>query len=324
MEKREILWPAQERSIFWQDYDLMGRIPNFNQLEDHFGKIFMVYGPVRASKTASSLITWSPLSYFEPAGFKSWCFIPRILEGLMENAVSRTGLEFEGEVRFVEKAEEILKYAGDRIKRDVIVVPEVMMLDSGIIDVSHELARRGKVVLLDGLDLSFRGEYFPFQDYENGKTMADLIASIPPEQRFPRRSYCTAEINETGDRCRRAAKFTQRKYHDDRVCEWFDELIKIRPYGERTKTGNQDDKKQDKYRVACAEHLEVPYRSLPGFIRGIVGLDQAPMIHDIWKLAKQQFQDEHAVKKTLERMLTERQIVEDERERLHLPRRYVA
>jgi len=323
MQKREILWPAQKRSIFWEDYSLMGRTPHFDQLEEHFGKIFIVYGPVRASKTASSLITWSPLSYFEPAGFSSWCFIPKILEGIMNNAISRTGLEFKGNVRYVATAEEILHHAGDRIKRDVIVVPEVMMLDSGIIDVSHELARRGKVVLLDGLDLSYRGDYFPFQDYKNGKTMADLIASIPPEQRFPRQSYCTAELNPLGDRCRRAAKFTQRKFPDDTPCPWHDELIKIRPYTERTAQGNVNSE-NDKYRAACAEHLAIPHHEIPAFILGIVGLTRKSNTQNVLDIASRLGQDATTVKATLERMLLEHHIEEDSAQQLYLPRRYTS
>ncbi|MBD3319106.1 hypothetical protein GF342_04320 [Candidatus Woesearchaeota archaeon] len=319
----EILWPAQESSIFWKDYDLLGRSLDLEQLEDHLGEVFLVYGPVRASKTGTTLAMMSNLHYFESAGIKSWCFIPQLLEPFMKTAESRTGLTFKGRVKFFDKAEKILSQAGDRVKRDAVLLPEVMLWDSGIIDVAHELARRGKCVIADGLDLNYRGEYFPFQDYKNGKTMEDFIATVPLANRFPRRSFCTAEINEDGDRCRRAARFTQRRYPDDTPSEWYDELVKIRNYEERTEGGNTGEEQEDKYRVACAEHLVVPYRELPDFIRGAVRPEPRINQRQLLELAKTRGLIKVHVKRTLERMLEEHQVVL-QNGKLYLPKRYAA
>ncbi|MFC1775230.1 hypothetical protein ACFLZN_02855, partial [Nanoarchaeota archaeon] len=253
-EERRIIWPAQESPVFWEDYKLLGRMPHFRKLDDFYGRILLVYGPVRSCKSALSLIIDNIQEYFEPAGIKRWCFVPRVMEGLVETASSRVGLKFQGETIFVDCAEDILKYAGDSFRAESILVTEAMFLDSKIIRVAHQLAQQSnKLVILEGLDLNYRGEYFSFRDH-NGLTMEDLIMSVPMENRYPQISYCTAEVRESGlvvpaederfrldDRHRVRARFTQRTFSNGEPCPWHDILVKLRNYREQTGVTRQDE-----------------------------------------------------------------------------------
>jgi thymidine kinase len=75
---------------------------------------------------------------------------------LDEKVSSHDGLHWDAAV--VSSSSEILEMVKDGT--DVVAVDEVQFFDLTITDVCEQLARRGKRVILTGLDMDFRGEPF--------------------------------------------------------------------------------------------------------------------------------------------------------------------
>ena len=75
---------------------------------------------------------------------------------LEEKVSSHDGLQWDAAV--VGSASEILEMVKDGT--DVVAVDEVQFFDWTITDVCEQLARRGKRVIVTGLDMDFRGEPF--------------------------------------------------------------------------------------------------------------------------------------------------------------------
>ena len=75
---------------------------------------------------------------------------------LEEKVSSHDGLHWDAAV--VSSSSEILEMVKDGT--DVVAVDEVQFFDLTITDVCEQLARRGKRVILTGLDMDFRGEPF--------------------------------------------------------------------------------------------------------------------------------------------------------------------
>jgi len=75
---------------------------------------------------------------------------------LEETVSSHDGLQWDAAV--VGSASEILEMVKDGT--DVVAVDEVQFFDWTITDVCEQLARRGKRVIVTGLDMDFRGEPF--------------------------------------------------------------------------------------------------------------------------------------------------------------------
>lgn len=74
----------------------------------------------------------------------------------------------------ISKAVDILDYVND--ETDVVAIDEVQFLDDDIVEVCEHLARKGKRVMVAGLDMDFRGE--PFGVIPKLMTTAEFVTKL--------------------------------------------------------------------------------------------------------------------------------------------------
>ena len=160
---------------------------------------------------------------------------------------SRLGAKVSGNIVPIKHSSDILSFF-DSVdfskQRFLAAIDETQLLDSGIVAVAEALAQKGVYVLLVGLDLNFRGEYFQFSDFN--ATMGDLIESVEPEHRVHL-------LDAKCDVCGADAIYSQRM-KNSRPVPYFDALIKI----------GYD------YEARCAKHFEIPGKDAFYFVRFLI------------------------------------------------------
>ena len=216
-------------------------------MEDKFGKKKVYYGSMKSGKSSSLAREIERFDNYRRKNKKDFdilIFKPVIDDRVLgdedsEASVStRDGKKFEAIP--IHESQEILQHVEDG-KRQFIGVDEVMMLDSGIIDVVKKLDKDpNKYIVLTGLDKSYRGDPFPFSDHK--KDMYDLINLFQPEERYKIYGWC--------DKCGREniGEYTQRyknlsESEERELSKYYDPLIVI---------GDEE------YESRCAKCFEKP------------------------------------------------------------------
>ncbi len=208
-----------------------------------FGTKEIIYGPMGAAKSSelANKVVAAEKRFSRAAVH---LYIPEAVREFVqphqgaEFQLSRLKVKTETQPQYVSKAQEILDQLKDVNggKTHIVAIDEVQLLDAGIIDVAQELAAQGNYILMSGLDISFRGEPFPFSDY--GATMQDLIESVDEERRQVRENAWCAK-------CSHVATHTQRLL-DGKPAPYWDGLIVIE---------RKDPRRT--YEARCAECFEM-------------------------------------------------------------------
>lgn len=306
-ERKLIRWPAEESAIFEEDWSLLGRTLDWD-LDDYFGQKVIGYGSMAASKTLYMLAEIGPLTTFKDEGYQVFFFMPSMWKGKKEGE-SRIfgGLKYGGEVTYVSNSREMEESIYSRKKKRnqaVIIIDEVQMFDSGIIGLVEKLRQEGNFVIMNGIDLNFRGRYFQLADKESGETMEDLIATFSPDCRFPRTAKCAYQLGASA--CGRRTRFSQRliinKTNQEVPAPVYDPLVMTRK--ERDELGIKHS-----YEPRCGEHLEVPYSTLPEFLMAVVNLKAIPQ-EDLLSRAQSRGIAPDVVKSALKTMLYEKWLYE--------------
>lgn len=224
----------------------------FGDIEEKFGKREIITGPMASAKSSIVLMLASIFKEFsEDLNCEIDIFRPTIDK---RQNMSRLNIEKEQNFIRVKKTKEITDYLKENTnpaKRKVIAIDEIEFLDSEIITVVQDLTKQGNYVLMSGLLLSFRGEYFPFSDYS--ATMEDLMRVVPEENRHVSKlAKCRI--------CRGTAEYTQRLLNG-LPAPYYDSLIKV----DDEKSKAQADVKYD-YQPRCKEHFFVPGKEEYGFV----------------------------------------------------------
>lgn len=222
-------------------------------LEDTFKRKEIFYGPMASGKTFEFIGCIKKFEHIaKKFNYTMVIFQPELnrrdAQGVVQEAplevLSRTGLTYCGHVVRVRNSYDILQYFLKTRKpnqKTLAGITEVQFLDSNTIDVVEKLSQRDCLVIMEGIDLSFRGEPCPFvQDYR--LTMADLIASVPPEGRHQLTAYC--------DACGDVATHTQRVLNGQ-PAPYYDPILQ-QGYG---------------YEARCKIHFEIPGKEEYNFVR---------------------------------------------------------
>ncbi len=186
-------------------------------IEDIFGKKEVIYGPMASGKSLELIRRISRYKPFqERYGFDIHCFRPvldtrRLSEAdqtLVESSKasrlgnrleSRSGLAYGGDVHQITEASEIYRHLTEE-RRSIIAIEDAQLLDGGLIEVVPDLAKQGHYVIACMLDLSFRGESFPFSCFE--KTASDFIRLFTADEKIHLSAIC--------DECGKDAWYTHK------------------------------------------------------------------------------------------------------------------
>ncbi len=180
-----------------------------------------------------------------------------------DRIVSESGSTFPAETADATYPESILEiiYKKDAEKfQDVIIISEANFYKHKIIPVIQTLRKESRVVIVEGLDLDFRGE--PFGAMGILKIMADQVTTHYP--------YC--QILKNGVHCSNPARYTARLLRvedvdDPHLVDFKRELEIVRgkyrfaPYYHPTILVEKKDLSKDPkivYTVACEDCFKIP------------------------------------------------------------------
>lgn len=220
-----------------------------------FGKKEIIFGPMGCGKSIELIRRIKTYEKFaKKFGYDIHVFKPRLDNRKLEVTVdpykeisSRVGLKHEKNIIAVQKAKEILDffvYRDFNCYKHLVIIEEVMLFDSGIVDVVKELSRDGFYIIVAGLNTSFRGEPFVFADYK--KNMMHLMDLFDDENRKELFAIC----NVCGER----AQYTQRLTQEG-PAKYYDPLIFI---------GDQE------YEARCERHFEIPGKEEFIFVKQLI------------------------------------------------------
>lgn len=125
-------------------------------LQPKKGWLEIIVGPMFAGKTEELLRRIRRLEY---AKQEVVVFKPRIDDRYDDNAITSHNKTRTDSIN-IDMAEEIFEHIDKGT--DVVAIDEVQFLDDAVIDVIDHLVQKGKVVMVSGLDMDFRGEPFSF------------------------------------------------------------------------------------------------------------------------------------------------------------------
>ncbi|MBI1972468.1 thymidine kinase [Candidatus Woesearchaeota archaeon] len=145
-------------------------------------------------------------------------------------------------------AEDILAVLEEKPCIRVVGIDEIQFLDGKIVDLCRELTmKRDIMVIASGLNLSFRGEPFPFRTSE--RHMGELLAYAQLIRSLT--AYCAYKRHAGERRCGKDAYFTQRLFPDGEPVPYGDDLIIV---------GGKDVVQERRYEARCLGHHYVPGR----------------------------------------------------------------
>jgi len=236
-------------------------------LEDKFGQIEIITGPMASGKSSLALVITTIFRHFaNELNCKIDLFRPDIDT---RPEMSRLGIEKDKEFKRINNAKEITRYIEDKTKfgkRRVILIDEVEFLDSEIINAVQQASKTGNYILLSGLATSFRNEPFPFSDYKN--TMDDLLRIIPDQNKHTSRlAKCKT--------CRKTAEYTQRLINGE-PAPYYDQLRRVDSEQSKATT----DKKYS-YEPRCKEHFYLPGKEEHQFITYIIKQNNGISFNDL-------------------------------------------
>jgi len=166
------------------------------------GWIEVICGPMFAGKTEELLRRVNRLEY---AKINYCIFKPAIDDRyVLEEVVSHNGIGKEAIV--VNDAQEILRHIDHNVQ--AVAIDEVQFFDAHIVDVCEYLANNGLRVIVNGLDMDFRGEPFAI--------MTQLLA----------RAEFITKLTAICMQCGAAATRTQRLI-DGQPARYNDEIILV-------------------------------------------------------------------------------------------------
>ncbi len=160
-----------------------------NAFNKHKGWVEVICGPMCAGKSEELI---RRVNRFKYADISYLVFKPKIDTRSKSEAKSRDGKR----VRAIEvsKSTDIIEHlrAEKRCDRlyDAVAIDEAQFLDEELGKVCNELANRGYVVYVAGLDLDFRGE--PFPSMKELLAYADVVTKLTAIC-----TVCGAEANRT-------------------------------------------------------------------------------------------------------------------------------
>lgn len=125
-------------------------------LQPKKGWLEIIVGPMFAGKTEELLRRIRRLEY---ARQNVVVFKPRIDDRYDDNSITSHNKTRAASIN-IDAAEEIFEHIDKAT--DVVAIDEVQFLDDAVIDVIDHLVQKGKVVMVSGLDMDFRGEPFSF------------------------------------------------------------------------------------------------------------------------------------------------------------------
>jgi thymidine kinase len=130
----------------------------------------VILGPMKSGKTYELISLFAPLSYTK-INFKLYQSVRNVRDEFIE---SRNGVHLQAQK--IKHLSEILDTAPD-----VIGIDEIHMFPAAEIDALEELLKRGKRVVVSGLDTDYKGKLFD--------TVARLFELGPKEIKY-RRAVC--------------------------------------------------------------------------------------------------------------------------------------
>ncbi len=212
-----------------------------------FGKLEIIAGGMFGSKTTSLILETNRYRVKTQVQIFSPTIDNRYTIG---EITTHDGLRAPSEN--IPNSEEII----NKLKKDtkVIGIDEITMFDEEILNVIDYLQNKGKIIIVSGLLLDFRGNYFPFRDKSNieldsTKNMSDLIKKSP--HILLKSSMCNEEMN--GSICGLDTFHTQRYMSDGiTIAPYEDKTIII---GKDTITETEKHKLKRIYKPKCIEHF---------------------------------------------------------------------
>lgn len=276
-------------------------------LDDKFSKKEIIYGPMACGKSLELMRRIKRVEHFASKfNYSIEIFKPVLDKRGSEKdeedkalctLISRTGLKQEGNITLVKTATDIFQHFLKTRKvgqKTLIAIDEVQLLDSHILDVAEKLRQRDCYVLMAGLDLSFRGEPFPFSDFH--RTMHDLINSIPEDGRYQLTALCDVCGSES-------AEYTQRVLNGN-PAPYYDPLIKI-GYG---------------YEARCKKHFQTPGKNDYQFIEHLIKNNPGITIDNLLDLSKTLAKIPPETTTTIITvMCQENKAIQDEHKKIYVP-----
>ncbi len=205
--------------------------------------LYVVTGPMGAGKTSWLVEEASKIQSY--SRYECQAFKPSLDDRYSDSDLaSRTGKRLKSTIIDPNKPFQMLDNLENRV--DVIVIDEAHFFEDSLVYAVDVLLRNDKKVLVSGLDLDFRGEYFP--------VMGKLLAMADDVKKMT--SFCEYR-NELGERCGAIARNTQRLYMDGSPVPYDDPLILV---------GDETGKKNERiYQARCRKHHIVPGK--PEFVK---------------------------------------------------------